>query len=191
VIQPKVERLREGGWCIWLTGLPGCGKSVVSEALLRLLGGKDINAQLLSSDALRKVLTPKPTYSLEERDTVYATLVLIAELLTRNGVNVVIDATGNLRRYRDSARQRIPRFIEAYLECPLEVCMQREANRGKTYHAPKRIYSRAKRGQATTVPGIGQPYEPPLKPEITIDTTECPSDECAKKMLHLILEHYR
>lgn len=179
-----------GGWCVWVTGLPGCGKSVVSETLLGLLDKRGIHAQLLSSDALRKVLTPKPTFSLEERDTVYAALVYVAELLTRNGANVVIDATGNLRRYRDNARQRIPRFMEAYLECPLEVCMQREANRGKTYHAPKQIYSRAKQGLAPNVPGIGQAYEPPLKPEITVDTTKCTSGECAEKILHLILGHY-
>ncbi|MCK4633642.1 adenylyl-sulfate kinase, partial [Candidatus Bathyarchaeota archaeon] len=87
------------GWCVWVTGLPGSGKSVVSQALLELLEENGIVAQLLASDALRKVLTPKPTYSLEERDIVYATLVYMAKLLTRNNVNVIIDATGNLRRY--------------------------------------------------------------------------------------------
>jgi adenylylsulfate kinase len=99
--------------------LPGSGKSVISEALARLLGEKGIHVQLLSSDALRKVLTPKPSYSLDERGMVYATLVYIAGLLTHNGVNVAIDATGNLRCYRDHARKTIPKFIEAYLECPL------------------------------------------------------------------------
>jgi len=53
------------GWCVWITGLPGSGKSVVSEALLKLLSKKGIHVQLLSSDVLRKVLTPNPTYSLE------------------------------------------------------------------------------------------------------------------------------
>jgi len=131
------------GWCVWVTGLPGSGKSVVSEALLKLLKKEGIGAQLLSSDALRKVLTPKPSYSLRERDIVYATLVYVAKLLTQNGVNVVIDATGNLRRYRENARRGIPNFIEAYLECPLKVCMEREAKRGKTYYAPKQIYTSA------------------------------------------------
>ena len=134
------------GWCVWVTGLPGSGKSVVSEALLRLLDQEGIHAQLLSVDALRKVLTPKPSYSLEERDTVYATLVYFAELLTENGVNVVIDATGNLRRFRDDARKRIPKFIEVYLECPMEACMDREARRGKTHLAPRKIYSRGPEG---------------------------------------------
>jgi adenylylsulfate kinase len=180
----------ESGWCVWVTGLPGSGKSVVSNALHKLLKQKGIHTQLLASDALRKVLTPKPAYSLEERDTVYATLVYIAKLLTQNDVNVIIDATGNLRRYRENARKQIPHFIEAYLECPLEVCIQRETKRGKTYEAPKQIYKRALKGKAPTVPGVGQPYEPPLNPEITINTTKCAPKECAQEIVEVIFQCY-
>ncbi len=175
------------GWCTWVTGLPGSGKSVVSRALMELLKKKRIQAQLLSSDALRKVLTPNPTYSLGERDIVYATLVYIATLLTENGVNVIVDATGNLRRYRDDARNNIRKFVEVYLECPLEVCREREAKRGKTYGAPRRIYSLAEEGKTSTVPGLGQPYEPPLKAEASINTTKCSPDECAQQILQKIL----
>ncbi|MGB8780800.1 MAG: adenylyl-sulfate kinase [Candidatus Bathyarchaeia archaeon] len=175
------------GWCVWVTGLPGSGKSVVSEALLKLLDQKGIHAQLLVVDALRKVLTPNPSYSLEERDTVYATLVYFAELLTENGVNVVIDATGNLRRFRDDARKRIPKFIEVYLECPMEVCIDREAKRGKTHLAPRKIYSRGLKGEAPTVPGIGQPYEPPVNPEVTVNTAKCSPQESARKILQKLL----
>jgi len=182
--------MAKSGWCVWITGLPGSGKSVVSKALLKLLTEKGIHTQLLASDALRKVLTPKPTYSLEERDMVYATLAYIAKLLTQNGVNVVIDATGNLRRYRENARKQISRFMEAYLECPLEVCMKREARRGKTYQAPKQIYAGALEGKAPTVPGIGQPYEPPLKPEITIDTTKYTPEQCAQKILETVMQRF-
>jgi len=180
--------VQKEGWCVWVTGLPGSGKSVVSEALHSLLERKGIHAQILASDALRKVLTPKPTYSLEERDIVYATLVYIAKLLTKNGVNVIIDATGNLRRYRENARKQITRFMEAYLECPLEVCFQRESKRGKTYEAPKQIYAKALEGKAPTVPGVGQPYEPPLNPEITLDTTKFTPKECAEKIFEIILK---
>ena len=182
--------MTKDGWCVWVTGLPGSGKSVVSEALLTLLNQEGIPAQLLSSDALRKVMAPKPSYSLQERGIVYATLVYIAELLTRNAVNVVIDATGNLRSYRDNARKQIPKFAEAYLECPLDVCMHREANRGRTYHAPKRIYTRALKGKAPTVPGVGQPYEPPLNPEITIDTTRHNPQQSAKQILDAVLTRF-
>jgi len=176
------------GWCVWITGLPGSGKSTVSETLLKLLEKKGIHAQLLSSDALRKVLTSKPSYSLEERDAVYSALVYLAELLTRNGVNVIIDATGNLKRYRKNARKKIQAFIEVYLECPLKACKQREAGRWKTHNAPKQIYEKAQRGNATTVPGVGQPYEASSNPELTLDTTRCSPMECAQKVLAKILQ---
>jgi adenylylsulfate kinase len=174
------------GWCVWITGLPGSGKSVVSKALLKLLNETGVNAQLLSSDALRKILTPKPCYSLEERNAVYATLVYIAGLLTKNGVNVIIDATGNLRRYRDNARQQIGKFVEVYLQCPLEICMKREAKRKETHQAPEQIYARAKQGKAPTVPGVGQPYEPPLKPELAVDTTHDSPEQVAEKILEYL-----
>jgi adenylylsulfate kinase len=175
------------GWCVWITGLPGSGKSTVAETLVRFLLQRGIRAQLLSSDELRKVLTPKPTYSLEERDMVYATLVYIAKLLTQNDVNVVIDATGNLRRYRDNARKQIPKFMEAYLECPLEVCIERESKRTETHHAPQQIYKRALEGKAPTVPGIGQPYEPPINPEVTVNTAQHTPEQAAQKILEAIL----
>ena len=176
----------QDGWCVWITGLPGSGKSVIATALMKLLEQEKIHAQLLSSDVLRKVLTPKPSYSLEERDAVYATLVFMARMLTQNSVNVGIDATGNLRSYRENARKQIPFFIEVFLGCPLKLCMEREAKRRKTYHAPKQIYSRAKDGRAPTVPGVGQPYEPPLNPEITLNTAKCTPEACAQKILDLI-----
>ncbi len=178
------------GWCVWITGLPGSGKSVISRALLKLLAEKGVNAKILASDRLRGVLTPEPTYSIKERDMVYATLVFIAKLLVKNDVNVIIDATGNLRQYRENARNQLPRFMEVYLECPLQVCIQRETQRKNTHQAPEQIYKRAYQGKTNTVPGIGEPYEPPRKPEIVIDTTKNTPREAGKKILELILKQY-
>jgi len=178
------------GWCVWVTGLPGSGKSVVSGALVKLLGEREVRVQLLSSDALRGVVTPRPCYSLGERDVVYGTLVYVAWLLTENGVNVVIDGTGNLRRYRDDARKRIGRFAEVFLVCPLDVCMEREARRGEAFSAPRRIYARALEGRASNVPGVGQPYEEPLAPELVLDTVKLSPEECAEKILGLIDERF-
>lgn len=159
----------------------------MSEAFLALLSENRVRAQLLSSDALRKVITPKPTYSLDEREVVYASLAYVAKLLTQNGVNVIIDATGNLRRHRDTARRQISRFIEAYLKCPLDICMERERKRKKTYHAPRRIYAQALKRKGSTVPGVGQPYEEPLNPEIVLDASACSPQECAEAIWKRIM----
>jgi len=176
------------GWCVWITGLPGSGKSVVSRALIEFLEQKNLSAQLLSSDEIRKFLTPNPTYSVEERDTVYTSIVYMAALLTKNGVNVLIDATGNLRRYRDDARLQIPRFIEAYLDCPFDVCIQRETQRKETYNAPTQIYTKALQNKlSSTVPGVGQPYEVPLKPDVIVKTFDQTPKESAQQIYEVII----
>jgi len=110
---------------------------------------------------LRDVLTPSPTYSLEEREIFYNTMVYIGGLLINSGVNVVFDATANKRRYRDKARQLIKRFMEVYIRCPLEVCMKRDR---------KGIYEKAMRGVAKTVPGIQEEYRAPEAPGVIIDS---------------------
>jgi adenylylsulfate kinase len=178
------------GWGIWITGLPGSGKSVIAKALYKKLKRHKIKAQILSSDALRKAITPEPTYAGEERDVFYGALVLVAKHLTENGINVIIDATGNRRRYRESARSSIPRFIEAYLKCSLGVCMERESRRGKTFQAPRDIYGRALKGEAKTVPGLGAPYEEPLHPEVIVDTEKMKPEECAQEIYKTITKTF-
>ncbi len=177
-------------WCVWVTGLPGSGKSVVANALREELQRHNIEAQILSSDALRKAVTPEPTYTEEERDMFYNALVLVAQHLTENGINVIIDATGNRRRYRQIARRKIRHFIEAYLKCPLEVCMEREAKRGKRFQAPKDIYKRAARGEAPTVPGLGAPYEEPIHPHVIVDSEKLSPEECAQDIYKKLAETF-
>ena len=179
------------GWCVWITGLPGSGKSVIAQALLRQLEQQDISAQLVSIDMLRKVVTPKPTYSEKERDMVYASIVFVSKLLTQNRVNVIIDATANRQRYRDHARKQIPRFLEAYVRCPLEICIERETKRGKTFMAPRDIYKKAFRGKSKTVPGIGAPYEQPQNPEVTVDSEKQSPEECAERIHKIIIRTFQ
>lgn len=182
---------RLAGWCAWITGLPGSGKSVIAQALLRRLEQQGISAQLVSVDMLRKVVTPKPTYSEEERDMVYASIVFVSKLLTQNGVNVIIDATANRQRYRDHARKQVSRFIEAYVRCPLKICIERETRRGKTFMAPRDIYKKAFTGKSTTVPGIGVPYEQPQNPEVTVDSDKQSPEECAEKIYKTIARTFQ
>jgi len=178
------------GWCVWISGLPGSGKSVISEYLSKKLEKKQITFQLLSSDLLRSVLTPKPTYSSEERHRVYSTLVFITRLLVQNNVNVILDATGSLKQYRNDARNKLPKFIEVYLDCPLKICIQRENTRKKTYGAPKNIYKEAFNGTSTSVPGLNHPFELSSNPELVINTVQNNPNEAAKIIAKFIFSRY-
>lgn len=178
------------GWAVWLTGMPGSGKSTLACAVARRLLRRHIRAQILSIEMVREVLTPRPTYSEDERNMVYGALVFVAKLLTKNDVNVIIDATANRRRYRDAARRSIRWFAEVYLQCPVNVCMQRETRRKRRFGAPSGIYLKAKKGATKTVPGLGVPYEEPLSPELRLDTSRVRPSECAEKTVRMILAKF-
>jgi len=171
------------GWAAWLTGLPASGKSTIARLVAERLAKLGIRVQVLDSDELRRVLTPKPTYSQEERDWFYRTMAWIGWLLVKNGVNVLFAATANRRAYREHARRLIgpERFMEVYVRCPLEVCMQRDR---------KGVYRLALEGKAKTVPGLQAPYEEPLKPDLVVDTDRMGPGECAELVLKAILERF-
>jgi len=155
--------IQEKGFAVWLTGLPASGKTTLGVALAANLKERGIPVQILDSDELRRVLTPQPAYTQQERDWFYRTMAYVGELLTQNGINVIFAATANRRLHRDKARQAIERFVEVYVRCSLETCMARDQ---------KGIYEKALAGQATTVPGLQVPYEPPEAPEVTVDTEQ-------------------
>ena len=149
------------GFALWLTGLPSSGKTTLAHELSALLSERGIAVQILDSDELRRRLTPHPTYSAEERDWFYDTITFLAELLTANGVNLVIAATASRRAFRQRARDRIARFAEVYAVCSPEVCRARD---------PKGLWERADRGEITNLPGGGAVYEAPRAPEAAVNT---------------------
>lgn len=165
-----------GGIALWITGLPGSGKSTVADAL------KKVHPEfiILRMDEFRKVITPEPTYSDSERETVYRSLVFLTKKLTELRHHVIIDATGNLRRWRDLARGMIPKFIEVYLRCPMELCIKREKQRQERHEAPKDIYKKGAEGWP--VPGMVVPYEKPLNPEIVVDTDKTSLEDSVAKI---------
>jgi adenylylsulfate kinase len=166
------------GFAVWLTGLPASGKSTIARALQEMLSARGVRSVLLESDDVRRLFTPRPRYDLPERDRFYRALAELARCLSGNGVPVLVAATANRRAYRDHARAGIARFLEVFVECPLEVCRARD---------PKGIYRRAGTGLALNVPGVSAEYEPPLCPDVVADGARDPAEKSARAILSALI----
>lgn len=173
---------------VWLTGLPGSGKSTIARELAQLLDQEGIECEHLQMDRIRDVVTPDPDYTEEERDRAYRVLVLVAELLARHTL-VIVDATAHRRAWRDLLRERVDRFVEVHVDCPLEVAMEREAAR-KDHPAVADLYRRALerlRGEAEhpdlgEVIGVDVGYEPPVDPEVRVASDEEDPRQAAERI---------
>ena len=179
------------GFAVWLTGLPGSGKSVTAEKLEELLKRDDINAYILKMDSMRKHVTPDPQYTDEERQLVYNAFSYAASLLTDHRVNVIMDATGNLRKYRALAKELINNFMMVYLSCPLKVAIEREIERKDTKEAPEEVYEKALQGESETVPGLQSEYEPPEHPDLEVNTNKLSVEEVAREIKQEITKRFR
>ncbi len=149
------------GFAVWFTGLPASGKTSIAQKMCQILVEQGITIVHFDSDELRKVLTPNPRYTDEERDWFYSVLIYLAEHLTESGVNVAISATAPRRYYRATARLHIEKFAEVYIDCPEALCRARD---------PKGLWKRADTGEIKALPGSGVPYEKPSLPEIRVET---------------------
>jgi len=172
------------GLAIWITGLPGSGKSAIADELKKM----HPDLIILRMDAMRKIVTPEPTYSDVERDIVYRSFVFLAQTLTDAGHDIIMDATGNLRKWRELARGLIQRYTEVYLSCPLEECIRRETARKDSRGAPRDIYLKGRSG--APVPGVNAPYEVSADPELVIDTSVTSITKAVEK-INSYLVHYK
>ena len=165
-------------FAVWITGLPASGKSTVAAALAKQLREIGIEAAVLESDVLRKLFSSNPQYGDQEREYFYGSLAFIGRVLTERGTSVIFDATANRRSYRERARKQIPRFIEVFVDCPLEVCVQRD---------PKGIYRQAREGKASHVPGVQAAYEPPGNPDIVIHGDRDDPADAARRVIDVLV----
>jgi adenylylsulfate kinase len=164
----------KSGFAVWFTGLPSSGKTVMAEKMCEILSERGVTAVLFDSDELRRVLTPRPVYTDEERDWFYGVVVYLAEHLTESGVNVVIAATAPRRYYRATARLHIEKFAEVFVDCSEALCRARD---------PKGLWKKADSGEIRSLPGAGIPYEKPSSPEVRIDTAHTSVTDGARRVL--------
>ena len=169
------------GFCVWFTGLSGAGKSTTAEILTVLLLEHGRQVTLLDGDVVRTHLSKGLGFSKEDRDTNIRRIGFVASEIVRHGGVAVCAAVSPYRATRNEVRNMVgsDRFIEVFVDTPLEVCEQRDA---------KGMYAKARRGEIKGFTGIDDPYEPPRNPEIRLDTVHHTAEENARRILDYLIE---
>lgn len=165
-----------GGFTVWLTGLPGAGKSTLARLLAEELRRRGFPVETLDGDAVRQRLTKGLGFSREDREENVRRIAYVATLLCRVGGVAIVAVIAPYAASRAEARADIGNFVEVFVRCPLAICIQRD---------PKGLYARASRGEVASVTGISDPYEEPVRPEVIVDTDQ----ESPEKSLEKILQH--
>jgi adenylyl-sulfate kinase len=147
------------GFTLWLTGMSGAGKSTISDQLIARFREAGAKVELLDGDIVRTNLSQGLGFSREDRDTNIRRIGFVADLLSRNGIIVVVAAISPYRETRDEVKTKITNFLEVHVDCPVEVLAQRDV---------KGLYKRALAGEVGNFTGISDPYEPPLAPDVTV-----------------------
>jgi len=162
------------GFTLWFTGLSGSGKTTIARLVEQELRDRGLKVERLDGDIVRQSLTRDLGFSKEDRDKNIERVTFVAKLLTRNGVAVLCSFISPYRERRAKSRQEIGEFIEIYIECPVEVCAQRDV---------KGMYARAFAGEIENFTGVSDPYEEPENPEIVCRTAQEASEESAAKIV--------
>ena len=163
------------GFTLWFTGLSGAGKTTISEIVERELRERHGKIEVLDGDIVRTNLSKGLGFSREDRDTNILRIGFVANLLTRNGVGVIVSAISPYKEARDQVRREIGEgFLEVFIDCPVEVCAERDV---------KGLYAKAYAGEIKEFTGVSDPYEPPAGPELTVKTDEEDPQESAQRVI--------
>ena len=182
--RPEVERLIDqvfpppdrSGLCIWLTGLSGAGKSSIAEVLVPLLMEHGRQVTVLDGDVVRTHLSKGLTFNKEDRDMNIRRIGFVAAEIVRHHGVVVCAAVSPYRSTRNEVRSMIGegRFVEIYVNTPIEICERRDT---------KGMYAKARKGELRGFTGVDDPYEAPLRPELSLTTTDCTPDDNARRIV--------
>ena len=161
---------------LWLTGLSGSGKSTLAFAVEERLAERGVAAYVLDGDNVRHGLNGDLGFSPEDRAENIRRIGHVCRLFHDAGLIVLTAFISPYRRDRDRVRALHPEggFVEIHVATPIEVCEARDV---------KGLYQRARAGEIPDFSGVSAPYEPPESPEITIDTTGRPLDECVDEIV--------
>ncbi|OAH12822.1 adenylyl-sulfate kinase [Streptomyces jeddahensis] len=156
---------RAQGATIWLTGLPSAGKTTIARGLAGRLRTEGHRVEVLDGDEIRRFLSAGLGFSREDRNTNVQRIGLVAEVLARNGVLTVVPVIAPYADSREAVRKRHQSsdtpYFEVHVATPVEVCSDRDV---------KGLYARQAAGQLTGLTGVDDPYEPPVDPDLVLET---------------------
>ena len=165
---------KERGFTLWFTGLSGAGKTTVAEIVEKELRERGRRVEVLDGDIVRTNLSKGLGFSREDRNVNVLRIGFVANLLTRNGVGVIVSAISPFKEARDQVRRRIIDFVEVFVDAPLEVCAERDV---------KGLYKKAFSGEIPQFTGVSDPYEAPTSPELHIKTNEEEPRDSARRVI--------
>jgi sulfate adenylyltransferase len=172
--RPRSVQATPAGFVVWFTGLSGAGKSTVATALAIRLRERGHRLEVLDGDEVRTSLSEGLGFSREDRDTNIARIGYVAAKLAQHGVAVLVAAISPYREARDRVRGSVDHFVEVHVATTFATCAERDV---------KGLYARALAGQITQFTGVSDPYEPPLAPEVVLDTDREPVDASVEQVL--------
>lgn len=165
--------MQHKGFTLWFTGMSGAGKSTISALVEKRLRDAGAKVEVLDGDLVRTHLSKGLGFNKEDRDTNVRRIGWVCELLSRHGVIAIAAAISPYRAVREEVRARIPDFVEVYVACPIEVLAERDV---------KGLYKRALAGEIPNFTGVSDPYEPPLDPEVTVNSSRETPQESADRI---------
>lgn len=174
--EDRARQNQHSGCVVWLTGLSAAGKSTIATELERELFSQGKHAFVLDGDNMRHGLCSDLAFSPEDRKENIRRIGEVAKLFAEAGFVCITAFISPYRSDRDLARRIAPegKFIEVFLNAPVEVCAQRD---------PKGLYAKARAGEIKDFTGISAPYEPPLNPDLELRTDKMTLPECIAVIL--------
>lgn len=164
---------------LWFTGLSGSGKSTIADRVAAKLSRMGVELEQLDGDQIRAIF-PGTGFSREQREEHLMRVGYLAAMLEKHGVTVIASFVSPYRKSRQFVRKLCGRFVEIFVSTPLEECERRDV---------KGLYRKARKEKLKNFTGISDPYEPPRRPELTIDTTGMTVDGAADIVIDYFLRH--
>ena len=179
--QDKEQLLGQRGLMIWMTGLSGSGKSTVAIGVERELHRRGILCRILDGDNIRTGINAGLGFSEEDRRENIRRIAEVGKLFVQTGIVTLACFVSPTAELREMARRIIgPNdFREVYISTPLSECERRDV---------KGLYARARRGEVKDFTGISAPFEPPIHPDLSLDTSRLTLQEEVMAVVRLVEE---